>query len=74
MSNPIRAILMMIVFLVGLAGLAWVVSALGGYHFAFTFLVIVGAYAALLLAYVCYRKASQKVREALVKTQNRPCS
>jgi hypothetical protein len=46
----------------------------GGYHFGFTLLVVVGAYVALLLAYVCYRRAAQKVRVARVKTQNRSCS
>lgn len=60
---------MVIVFLAGLAGLAWVVSASGGYHFGFTLLVVVGAYVALLLAYVCYRWAAQKVRVARVKTR-----
>lgn len=60
MSNLSRAILMMINFLVGLAGLAWVVSDLGGHHFGFTLLVVVGAYVALLLGYVCYRRAVKR--------------
>jgi hypothetical protein len=64
MSNSIRAILMMIVCLGGLAGLAWVVSASGGYHFGSTLLIVVGAYVAFLLTYACYRRVAQRFKSA----------
>jgi hypothetical protein len=62
MSNSIRAILMMIVCLGGLAGFAWVVSASGGYHFGSTLLIVIGTYVALLMTYSCYRRVAQEFK------------
>lgn len=64
MSNLKRTILTLVLFSSWLAGFAWLVSAFRGYHFGRTLLAIVCVYAALLLAYACYRRASQKLRAA----------
>jgi hypothetical protein len=62
MSNSIRAMLMMIVCLGGLAGFAWVISASGGYYFGSTLPIVIGADVALLLTYACYRSVAQKFK------------
>jgi membrane protein implicated in regulation of membrane protease activity len=70
MSNLSRAILTMVVFLVGLAGLTLVASVLGGYHFGFTLLVVVGAYVAILLVYVCYRRIKHHAADRATRQRN----
>jgi hypothetical protein len=68
MSNISRATLMMSVFVGGLAGFAWIISAFGGYRFGFTLSVFVGAYVTLVLAYVCYRRSVQRFESASRET------
>jgi hypothetical protein len=62
MSKLSRAILMMVVYIGWLAGFAWGLSTWRGYHFGFTFLVVIGVYVALLLTYVGYRRAAVRIK------------
>jgi hypothetical protein len=46
--------ILVVLFALYLAGIAWVVSIFGGYPFWRTLLVVVGGYAAVLLTHIAY--------------------
>jgi len=51
-------------FLAGLAGFAWAISCTAGYHFGTTLIAVFSVYAAILLAYACWRRIVQRLRVA----------
>jgi hypothetical protein len=60
MSNRAKAILTLGTFLGLLAGLAWMIAAVAGYHFGQTLLAVVGVYVAVLLLFACFRRIAWK--------------
>jgi hypothetical protein len=64
MSDATGAVLLICIYLASVAGLAWVIAAISGFHFGPILLLVIIAYLAILALYACYgRTYGQIVRK-----------
>ena len=62
MSNKTSISLMLVIFLAGLAGIAWIASTVSGYRFGSAFTGVIAGYILLLVTYACWRRAAVTIR------------